>query len=258
MDVQIQLFPIFQKIPRCSRGFLFILVSVLYSALLGCASSSVARSAAGEVDSAYENSNSLITHAGDSTPEDAFQNATQTSKGAIIGGTVGALTGGITSGTVGLLPGAAGGAVIGGILGSYIDYHTNIRDQLENRGVKVLVLGDQVMIVLSSAQIFNGMTPDIRVPAYSTLDLVTKLINNPTTMLVKVGTYTNDVGNKEVNKVISQQQADALVKYLWPRLHTRVLSGYGYGGENLIERNNLEWAEGANYRIEITFERLPV
>jgi outer membrane protein OmpA-like peptidoglycan-associated protein len=258
MEVKLKISPVIQKIPRCFRGFLLILLSVLYSALLGCASSSVSRSAADEVDTAYENSHSMIKHAGDNNPEDAFQNATQTSKGALIGGTAGAVAGGVMSGSAGILPGAAGGAIIGSVLGAYIDFHTNVRDQLENRGVNVLVLGDQVMIILPSAQVFNGMTPDIHAPAYSTLDLVAQLINNSTTMLVRVGAYTNDVGNKEVNKVVSQQQANAIVKYLWTRLHTRVLSGYGYGGENLIERNNLSWAEGANYRVEITLERLPV
>ena len=258
MEVKIQSSPGLQIIARRSSGFLFILLSLFYVSLLGCASSSVERSAAGEVDTAYENSNSLIAHAADNNPEDAFQNASQTTKGALIGLTAGAVAGGITSGTVGLLPGAAGGAVIGGILGAYIDYHTNVRDQLENRGVKVLVLGDQVMLVLPSAQIFNAMTPEIHPQAYSTLDLVAKLINNSTTMSVKVGAYTYDIGEKEVNCVVSQQQANAIVKYLWTRLHTRVLTGNGYGGQNLIERNNLNWAEGANYRIEITLERLPV
>ncbi len=226
--------------------------------MLGCASSSVSRSAAGQVDSAYENSNELVTHAGDHNPEDAFQNATQTTKGAIIGGTAGAVAGGVTSGSVGMIPGAAGGAFIGGMLGAYIDYHTNIRDQLENRSVKIMVLGDQVMLVLPSAQVFTGMTPDIRMQYYSTLDLVAKLINSYTTMSVRIGAYTNDVGDKQVNTVISQQQANAIVKYLWARVHTRVLTGYGYGGCNLVERNNMQWAEGANYRIEITLERQPV
>jgi outer membrane protein OmpA-like peptidoglycan-associated protein len=255
MEVKIQSFP---KIPSCFRGFLFILLGILSSLLLGCASSSVSRSAAGEVDTAFENSSSAIAHAGDGNPEDAFQNASQTTKGALIGVTAGAVAGGITAGSVGILPGAAGGAIIGGVLGAYIDYHTNVRDQLENRGVKVLILGDQIMLVLPSAQVFNGMTPDIHAQAYSTLDLVAQLINSYTTMSVRVGAYTNDIGNKEVNQVVAEQQANAIVKYLWTRLHTRVLSGYGYGGENLIERNNLSWAEGANYRIEITLEKLPV
>jgi outer membrane protein OmpA-like peptidoglycan-associated protein len=259
MEVFITSFPLLRVSARYAREIALLALGILYAGLLGCAQSSVARGAAGEVDSAVESSSSFITHAADNNPEDAFQNATQTTKGALIGGTAGAVAGGLTSGTVGLLPGAAGGAVIGGILGAYIDHHTNVRDQLENRGVKVMVMGDQVLMVLPSAQIFNGMTPEIRPQSLSTLDLIAKLINSATLMTVKVGAYTNDVGDKGVNKVIAQQQASAIVKYLWTELlHTRVLTGYGYGAENLIERNNLAWAEGANYRIEITLERLPV
>lgn len=241
-----------------TRLFLSISLGILCSSMLGCASSSVSRSAAGQVDSAYENSNNLVMHAGDNNPESAFQNATQTSKGVIIGGAAGAVVGGVTSGSAGFLPGAAGGAIIGGVLGAYIDSHTNVRDQLENRGVKVMFLGDHIMLVLPSAQVFAGMTPEIHAQYYSTLDLVAKLINSYTSTLVRVGAYTNDIGDKQVNAVISQQQANAIVKYLWGRLNTRVLTGYGYGGSNLVERNNLQWAEGANYRIEITLEKLPV
>lgn len=246
------------SIRRYTKVGMAILLHLVYVMLCGCAHSSVSRSAAGEVDSAYENSSAFLSHAGDNNPEDAFQNATQTTKGVVIGGATGAVVGGVASGSVGILPGMAGGAVLGGVLGAYIDYHTNVRDQLENRGVKIFTLGDQIMIVCPSVQFFNGTTSELRVPAYSTLDLIATYINTFTTMSVKVGAYTNDVGSQEVNRVISQQQAEAVVKYLWPRLHTRVLTAYGYGGENLVQRNNLSWADGANYRIEITLEKLPV
>jgi outer membrane protein OmpA-like peptidoglycan-associated protein len=248
---------VLQLIFRSSRGFLFILLSLLLLGLFGCASSTVSRSAAGQVDSVYENSNAMLENSVDNNPANAYQNASQTTKGVLLGGTVGAVAGGISSGAAGVLPGAAGGAVIGGVLGAYIDHHTDIRDQLENRGVKVLILGDQVMLVLSSDKTFVGMTSDMRPQSYSTLDLIANLINGFTTMSVKVGAYTNNTGDKEVNRVVSQQQANSIVKYLWPRLNTRVLTGMGYGGEHLIEKNNLQWAQGKNYRIEIVLEKLP-
>lgn len=236
----------------------WVLLSCLTASLLGCADSGVSRGAANQVDAAYENSNSLLTHAGDNDPADAYQNAPQTTKGIIIGATAGAITGAVTSGTVGLLPGMAGGAALGGFLGAYVDYHTTIIDQLENRGVKVVVLGDQVLLILPAEQIFKGMTPKINYQAYSTLDLVSTYINLYATMLVKIAAYTNDTGDAQVNCVVSQQQANAVQKYLWQHINTRVMTANGYGGTNLLERNNMNWDQGLNHRIEITLQKLPV
>jgi outer membrane protein OmpA-like peptidoglycan-associated protein len=236
----------------------FILLSCLASSLLGCASSGVSRGAANQVDTAYENSNALLTHAADNDPADAYQNAPQTTKGIIIGATAGAITGAVTSGTVGLLPGLAGGAALGGFLGAYVDYHTTIIDQLENRGVKVVVLGDQIMLMLPGEQLFKGMTPKINYQAYSTLDLVSTYINLYASMLVKISAYTNDTGDTAVNCAVSQQQANAVQKYLWKHINTRVMTAKGYGGTHLLESNNLDWGQGLNYRIEITLEKLPV
>jgi hypothetical protein len=41
-------------------------------------------------------------------------------------------------------------------------------------------------------------------------------------------------------------------------VNTRLLFASGNGGTHLIERNNLDWDKGANYRVEISFEKLPV
>ncbi|MES2218106.1 MAG: hypothetical protein V4501_06820 [Pseudomonadota bacterium] len=226
--------------------------------LFGCASSTVQRSAADQVDTAYEASNAKLTHAGDDDPAEVYQNSPQTTKGALLGGATGAVAGVAFAGTAGLLPGLAGGAALGGFLGAYVDYHTTLRDQLENRGVKVMVIGDQVKLVMASDQVFFGMSHNIIYASYSTFDAIAKYINLYRTMLVSIDTYTNDSGDKRVNGLISEQQAVAIQKYLWPRVNTRVLVAKGHGGCNLLTANNLNWVEGINYRIEITFEKLPV
>jgi outer membrane protein OmpA-like peptidoglycan-associated protein len=258
MDVSIDLFK-FKRIPRRCGGFLFLVASLcLVVQLTGCASSGVSRASATQVDTAYENSNAILTHGGDSDPADAYVNAPQTTKGVILGATAGAVTGAVSSGTVGILPGVAAGAVLGGFLGAYVDYHTTIRDQLENRGVKVMVLGDQIMLIWPSSSIFVGMTADFRGTAFSTMDLISTYLNLYAHTLVKIAGYTNDIGQSQVNCVISQEQANAVQKYLWKRVNTRVMTARGYGGKNLLEPNNTVADQGINYRIEITVEKLPV
>ncbi len=74
-----------------------------------------------------------------------------------MGGAGGALIGGLTPG-IGVLPGAAGGVLLGGVIGAYINSSTTLLDRLTNRNVTVVVLGDQILIEIPSADMFNAMT----------------------------------------------------------------------------------------------------
>ena len=165
--------------------------------------------------------------------------------------------GGATNG-IGALPGAVTGAILGGALGAYIDANSNIVDTLKNRGVKLFILGDQVMFVIPSSRLFYELTPSIRYGAYPTLDLIACLIGNYLNMSVKVAAYTSDSGCAAVDQALSQQQADRVVRYLWKKcINTRLIYAVGYGGTHLVTRNTLGWACSDNFRIEITFEKLP-
>src|SRR5579862_4917875 len=159
-------------------GFLFLFtLSILFS---GCASSNVSRQAAANMDMGERNAKNFFGP-GDSEIADAYQNASQTTKGAIIGGTTGAVTGAVSS--VGFVPGTAVGLILGASYGSYIDANTTLQDQLENRGATVVVLGDQILIVLSSDRIFHNCSASIKSQAISTLNLTARYINNYTKML---------------------------------------------------------------------------
>lgn len=223
--------------------------------LQGCASSDVSRETSGQVNTAYQNA----AYADYSTSiAEAYQDSSQATKGVIIGGTTGAVAGGFTSG-VGILPGAAGGAIFGGAIGAYIDSHTTLNDKLENRGIKTIVLGDQVLIVLPSQRIFNEMTPDINSYAYSDLDLVAQYISRYTNMSVNIAAYTDNVGPASVDRALSQKQAESVEKYLWRRgLNTRMVYAAGYGSTHPITKPDLDFGVSDNYRIEITLEKMPV
>lgn len=231
-----------------------VLSSLLAIALAGCASSSVSKSAANQVDSVYQNTTHTMEHMGDNDLA-AYPNTSGVVQGASAGAVTGALAIGFTSATAGgAMIGAAGGAVVGGVLGAYLNHNATTIEKLENHGAKVFVLGDQVMIVVPSGQLFRDVTPTIYPQAYTTLDLVAKMARGYTTMAIRVSAYTDGAGPDKVYRAVSQQQAEAVVKYLWPRVNTRVLSAAGYGNQHLVER-----VGGAqNSRIEIVFEALPV
>ncbi len=222
--------------------------------LQGCAQSAVSREAESQVDKGFMN----MEGGGRSSLSGTYQNTTQTTKGMILGGAGGAVAGGLISG-VGVLPGAGTGAILGGALGAYIDHYTTLGDKLENRHVKVINLGDQVMIVIPSNEIFDGTTPYLVSSAYSTLNLVAQLISTYPNMSVEVAAYTPAVGCSPINSALSREQANAIVKYLWRTgINTRLLYGVGKDGAKQVSNSALGWNGGENYRIEITLEKLPI
>lgn len=234
-----------------------IIVIILVFLLQGCASSDLSRNAAGKADHAYSDVNQSLTNIGNGSLADSYQNTSQTTKGVLIGGVTGGILGGITNG-VGAVAGVATGAILGGALGAYIDAHSSLVDQLKNREVKVYVLGDQVLIVLFSNRTFYSNTSNIRITAYSTLDLVSRLIGNYSNMTVKVSAYTDASGAPVIDRARSQQQAEAIAKYLWKRgVNTRLLYAAGYGGSHLVTKTSGD-ENSENFRVEITLEKLPV
>lgn len=233
------------------------LLSIFYLFIVGCASSNVSREAAGNVDKGVTHTKDMVDGISETSIADSYGNASQTTKGAIIGGSTGAVAGALTSG-VGFLPGAAVGGIFGASYGSYIDSNTNLKDKLENRGVNMIVLGDQILIVIPSARLFDPYTSNLKPQAYSTLDLVTQYVNQYTKMLVKVGGYTNNNSSESVDQALSAQQAQQVAKYLEAAgVDARILYAEGYGGSRLVTKNSEGW-DSDNYRIEITLEKLDV
>lgn len=134
-----------------------------------------------------------------------------------------------------------------------------MQQQLESRGVTVVVLGDQILIVMPSSLIFDEYSSRIKSSAHSTLDLVTAYINNYTKMLVNVAAYTGNTGSRRIDLALSKEQASHVARYLYDAgLDARVLHAAGYGGKRLVQKNTDDWDFNMNYRIEITLEKLYV
>ena len=227
---------------------------LLGSLLFGCASSHVTREAASNMDMGVQNVNNMVNNASDSSLSETYQNSSQTAKGAVIGGAAGAVLGAMSS-SIGVLPGLAGGLILGASYGMYFDSMTTLKDKLENRGVIIVELGDQILIVIPSSRLFQAMSSDIKSQSYCTLKLVAQYVNGFTKMTVKVAAFTNDTGSKRVDLALSEQQAHSVAKALLASgVDARVVYAVGYGGTHFVERNSQDWDESDNYRIEITLE----
>lgn len=232
---------------------LLFFASFIFSSLTGCASSGVSDSAANQVDAAYQNSATFVGHLGDNGLS-SYPNTSGIVQGAAAGSVAGALAVGFATGTSGgLLIGGAGGAIVGGILGAYLNHNATTIQQLENHGAKVFVLGDQVLIVIPTTQVFSDDSPRMFPRAGNTLDLVAQMVSGYKTMSIKVSVFGDGAAADRIALATSQQQADVLVKYLWPRVDTRLLYAAGKGNANLVTQAG----GAANSRIEITLEKLP-
>ncbi len=226
--------------------------------LISCASSNVTRTTSTNIDLGVQNAKNLFNGVYNGDIAEAYQNTNQTTKGAFLGGAAGGITGFFASG-IGVLPGLATGAILGASYGAYIDSNTNFEDKLENRGATLVVLGDQVMVILPSARIFQAYTATIKPQAYSTLYMVARYINRYTKMLVKITVYTNDTGSASTDLALSNQQAYAISRFLQASgVEARVLYASGCGGTKLVDSTSATWDESDNYRIEITLEKLYV
>jgi outer membrane protein OmpA-like peptidoglycan-associated protein len=237
-----------------AKQSVYALIFLFAAFLQGCASSDVSRGAASGVNSTYQNAAYAFDSNGVSITE-SYQGTSQMTKGMMLGGATGAIVGAVASGGSGVLPGAAGGAIFGGAFGAYIDSRTTVADQIINRGNQVIILGDQILIVLPSKYVFAGNSPELQPYAFKTLDLISQLISGYPNMTVKVTTYTDSVDPSRISRSLSQEQSNAVVKYLWRTpINTRMLYGEGGGASKPIVATDSD----TNNRVEITLEKLPV
>lgn len=247
-----------EKLVSARTAILLLIVSFF---IVSCASSDVSRDVASNVDVGVQNAKNLASSAEEGSFGDTYQNTSQAVKGAVIGGAVGGVVGATTlvatsSTSIGLVPGVAIGAILGAAYGTYLETNMTLADRLENRGVNVVVLGDQILIVIPSSRIFQALSPTIKPSAYSTLDLVAQYINNYTKMLVKISAYTNFSGSNAADLSLSCEQANAIQHYFTADgLNARLIYAEGYGGTRLVQKNNQVWYGNDNYRIEITLEK---
>ncbi|OGT38597.1 MAG: hypothetical protein A3F12_06905 [Gammaproteobacteria bacterium RIFCSPHIGHO2_12_FULL_38_14] len=233
-------------------AILLILSCVILSA---CASSNVSRDVSANVNEGVQNTKTIFSGTGSYDVTQSYGNASQTTKGAIIGGVAGAVASTFSSG-ISFFPATATGVILGATYGKYLDANMTLQDQLENRGVTVIVLGDQILIAVPSVQLFEPMTATVKPQSYSTIALIAKFVNQYTTMLVKVSGHTAMSGSDTTDIALSKQQAERIAKLLLDSgVNARLLYAEGRGGEHLVVSNALAWNESMNYRIEITLEK---
>ncbi len=190
------------------------------------------------------------------TREEKTSNA---AKGAAIGAAAGAV--------VGLISGdnskerkkralimAGVGTVAGAGVGGYMDQQEmKLRQRLDETGVSVTRMGDNITLNMPGNITFAVDSADINANFYEVLDSVALVLNEFNKTLVEVAGHTDSTGTEQYNQALSERRANSVSAYLRTRsVMTDRLLTVGAGEQYPIADNSTPAGRQQNRRVEIT------
>ena len=178
--------------------------------------------------------------------------------GAALGGAAGALLGATTSLKTrkAALIGAGIGALAGGGVGVYMDQQeSKLRKQLQNTGVSVTRVGDNIVLNMPSNVTFDSGQADVKPNFYETLNSVALVLREYNQTLVDVIGHTDSDGSDDYNFDLSRRRASAVTQYLGSQqLDANRFSTEGRGEQQPIASNATQVGKSQNRRVEITIQ----
>ncbi len=180
--------------------------------------------------------------------------------GAVLGGAAGALLGVTTSVKTrkAALIGAGIGALAGGGVGVYMDQQeAKLRKRLENTGVSVTRVGDNIVLNMPSNVTFDSGQAEVKPQFYETLNSVAIVLREYNQTLVDVIGHTDSDGADDYNFDLSRRRAGAVSQYLTSQqLDGNRFSTEGRGEQQPIASNSTQVGKAQNRRVEITIQPL--
>ncbi len=196
-------------------------------------------------------------------PYTGEQEASNTAKGAAIGAAAGAAVGALT-GDGGddrrkrALIGAGVGALAGGAVGAYMDaQEAKLREQLENTGVSVTRIGDDIVLNMPGNVTFDVNRDEVKSGFYPVLNSVGLVLNEYDKTLIDVNGHTDSTGTVDYNMDLSVRRAQSVADYIESQgiIHTRVFV-QGFGPHYPIADNVSEAGRQQNRRVELVLKPL--
>lgn len=176
--------------------------------------------------------------------------------GAAVGAAAGALLGATTSVKTrkAALIGAGIGALAGGGVGLYMDnQEAKLRERLQDSGVSVTRVGDNIVLNMPSNITFDRDQSDIKPQFYDTLNSVALVFQEYDQTLIDVIGHTDGDGSEDYNYDLSRRRAGSVARYLSAqRLDPNRFSVEGRGEQEPIASNNTAVGKAQNRRVEIT------
>lgn len=197
------------------------------------------------------------------TPTDPLTGQAQrnnTLGGATIGAAIGALGGFLVarnkSGSdkrKSILIGAGIGALTGGGIGLYMDrQEQELRSQLQNSGVSVTRVGNDIVLNMPSNVTFASDSDAVSPNFAGVLDSVAIVLNKYPKTLLDIDGHTDSTGAADYNQQLSERRAVSVGRHLQSRgTDPRRLLVVGFGETRPIASNDTEQGKAANRRVEV-------
>ncbi len=201
----------------------------------------------------------LIVSACTTDPYTGQQKVSNTAIGAGTGAALGALGGLIVGKNTNaktrnaVLIGAGIGALAGGGVGAYQDrQEARLRQELQNTGVSVSRVGDEIVLNMPSNITFATDKADIKPEFYRVLNSVALVLKEFNRNLVNVYGHTDSDGSDAYNQQLSERRAVNVSQYLVSQgTDGRRYYVVGYGEERPIATNATAEGKAQNRRVEI-------
>ncbi len=170
--------------------------------------------------------------------------------GAIVGATAGALIGGNRKAA---LIGAGVGTLAGGGVGLYMDkQETELRNRLQNSGVSVTRVGNDIILNMPSNITFDVNRSEIKPQFHEVLNSVAIVLNEYNQSIVDVIGHTDSDGPAGYNQELSEARAASVSRYLVSQLvDGRRLETNGAGETQPVAPNSTRAGKAQNRRVEI-------
>ena len=196
-------------------------------------------------------------------PYTGQQKTTSATFGALIGAGAGAAIGMISGRDAQqrrkrALVGAGVGALSGGAVGAYQDKQENeLRQVMRDSGVTVTRKGEDIVLNMPGNITFRTGSADLNAAFFKVLDGVASVARKYDKTIIEIAGHTDNVGDANFNKQLSQRRASAVAQYLVSRglSESRVMTAAG-GEEHPIASNSTEQGRTANRRVEVTLAPL--
>jgi outer membrane protein OmpA-like peptidoglycan-associated protein len=196
-------------------------------------------------------------------PYTGEKKTTSTTFGALIGAGAGAAIGMISGHDAKqrrqrALVGAGVGALSGGAVGAYMDrQESELRAQMRDSGVSVTRKGEDIVLNMPGNVTFRSGSADLNAQFFKVLDGVAQVAKKYDKTIIEIAGHTDNVGDANFNKQLSQRRASAVAQYLMSKGVTepRIMTAAG-GEDHPIASNSSEQGRAANRRVEVTLAPL--
>lgn len=179
----------------------------------------------------------------------------QVSTGAVIGAGAGALVGAL-AGSTGV--GIAIGAVAGGAIGLSKSTKRAILLELQKQDIMFIEYGDTVTLIIPTDRYYLFNSPQLNDICYPGLNNIIRLLKFYPCSLIYVAGFTDDVGSRRHNKLLSQARAEAMLTFLWAHnINAKRLHAEGYGEKHAVGDNIMIRGSAYNRRVELQWLKGP-